>query len=613
MVVTQSNKVYSTPTNKIIINDKINMFLGTVSNLWSNPLNWSLGILPTSNHTAIITVNCLLNTPASVRNLVLYPGIVLDYNINMSLYTITLYNEGIINCNMTNTYLTVYGMNDSLFGGINFSDKGSMILDAYEKTAIIPDLDYNNLTIGVSAPQFFQQAERVGFVQPKYFNTENVTIRGGLGINRSVVINSKNFIVNGGISINYLPEANAGQKNVGTLYILNTGTTFTTKGLFYKNLYSSMDFSGNPKVEIGGGISGIGWGYTHVHNVGTGIWEFKTNNQIASSNSGQNGYNTIYNGLINDITFIIGLGYYFNPGTMITKINGTTPTSTLKMDIDGYLLLQHVNSVDIMDVGIFDAETEPNVVTYSLNGNQDIIKTKNSKYSELRIENSGVKLLHENTTCEHLYFNGTATLAFNGFTLTGYSKYTDMSYINRTIPGGTYTAVNILGGGTKILTNNVNTDVFNYNYGVVVNLNSFILNSPIINIDVNMSAGNLPLLPYDHNRITFVYLGGGGGSHRISLSRNTNVNEMRLRGNKDHSTVFQIDESTYSIICYNWFYDGPEHQWIWIRTYVNLSLTGQTKYLLGDIIVTGIYYRHPSTSIIKNGYTIKNAAGVELD
>lgn len=72
MLVGQSNKVVVGTRGSrlgIPINDRINRFLGTISNIWSNPANWSLNIIPSSNYVIVVESNLQLTSNVVVRGI----------------------------------------------------------------------------------------------------------------------------------------------------------------------------------------------------------------------------------------------------------------------------------------------------------------------------------------------------------------------------------------------------------------------------------------------------------------------------------------------------------------------------------------------------------------
>ena len=60
MVVTSQNRVMSSNGTRLIVNDAVDYFLGTVDNNWANPLNWSLGITPSNSHTVYVFADCVM-------------------------------------------------------------------------------------------------------------------------------------------------------------------------------------------------------------------------------------------------------------------------------------------------------------------------------------------------------------------------------------------------------------------------------------------------------------------------------------------------------------------------------------------------------------------------
>ena len=83
MLVGQSGKVVMGSRDVrlgIPLNDPINRFIGTVSNLWNNPANWSLGNLPTSNQTVVLDSSVQLINNVVIRALYKNQGFTINKN-----------------------------------------------------------------------------------------------------------------------------------------------------------------------------------------------------------------------------------------------------------------------------------------------------------------------------------------------------------------------------------------------------------------------------------------------------------------------------------------------------------------------------------------------------
>ncbi|WP_293303136.1 hypothetical protein [Pedobacter sp. UBA4863] len=599
MIVTSSGKLIA--GNRIIINDTVNEFLGTVNNLWSNAANWSLGVVPTASHIAIIRANCNVSTYGSTCK-ELINNAKLNINNYFLVYHRLLNNNeiiGSVNSTAGSVQLLYLGMPENLMLGnanpINIElrlqsrsiditsvieDKRVVVLDINDahiilNEGLIADVirfrtansSYTNetLTLGPNVTKI--EATRAAEI--------NSVLQLGAGY-QGFIINLINLVefIGTYVVLHRLSSNNSGKLKftiIGTRFDCWYGTNLPQAEVNFNNANTIMYVAGNiPNVlghlKLNGG--------TINYEKYNAEYQIVTINKISGSNS-----SSVFNNKSN-------LGY-----------NGDDAR------------------LDIMPTsGIFNCNFDNSIVNYNKGGDQYIRIPDDINYRELRLTSSGIKKLTGNTICQHLYFSGTATLDLNGYTLTGYTKYTDSGTVNRDLPYGTFDTIFINRSGNKIFTGNIICNTFIYNYGIPINFNNFTLAALSLQITVDMSMGNHYLMPYDYDIMTFVYLGGSGGNNRILLTRNTTVNKIHCRGFKDHTNVFQVNETSFSIICSNWYFDGGEPQWVWSRTYENLTLSGTgQKYLQANIIVTGLYYRNPATILNKNGFTIKDASGNDLE
>ncbi len=52
-----------------------NVFLGTIDDKWSNPLNWNCQVLPVEGTTVLLQKDVIIDMPAEVKQIIAAPGI----------------------------------------------------------------------------------------------------------------------------------------------------------------------------------------------------------------------------------------------------------------------------------------------------------------------------------------------------------------------------------------------------------------------------------------------------------------------------------------------------------------------------------------------------------
>lgn len=174
---------------------------------------------------------------------------------------------------------------------------------------------------------------------------------------------------------------------------------------------NSIDFSGNPTVEMRGSMSSSISGNANMVNSGTGLWSFTTNNQtIGAASVGGIVFdgNVLISGAIT-VTVRNSITITFN-GT----VDGNNASSTLVINQPS--AMNYKNATAPMVTGILDASTNTNVFTYNKAGNQDM---KAGTYKSLTLAGSGAKKLLGNVSVLNTYtLTAPATLDSNGFALT---------------------------------------------------------------------------------------------------------------------------------------------------------------------------------------------------
>ncbi|MES2457193.1 MAG: hypothetical protein V4594_16685 [Bacteroidota bacterium] len=194
--------------------------------------------------------------------------------------------------------------------------------------------------------------------------------------------------------------------NRTTLAKSGAGSMLFIGGLTVSGSYVTLDLTGNPSVELRGGMS-------FFPTIGTFngavTFTFTTNNQNISTAAGAWAfpYNILISGAIT-VTSSTPSGGLAIEGTL----NGNNALSTF--DNRGNTLYK--NAAQPMALGVLQANAAANTWVYNLAGNQDV---KGGTYRTLTLAGSGVKTLQGNVVVATLYtLSAPATLDLNGFTRT---------------------------------------------------------------------------------------------------------------------------------------------------------------------------------------------------
>jgi len=194
-----------------------------------------------------------------------------------------------------------------------------------------------------------------------------------------------------------------------TLSKNGAGNVIFTNGMSTTGNTWTLNFSGNPTVEVRNGLSN----FTAASNFGTGQYTFTTNNQTLAQNSTFNCPLLISGAIILTINS--------NAITCNGVIDGNNASSTLRMAASS--ILTYRNATQPMATGILDTSTNLNTWIYG-NANQDIKGDPTPLpgkqiYRNLTLNGGGTKTLQGYVSVQNTYtLTAPATLALNGFTLT---------------------------------------------------------------------------------------------------------------------------------------------------------------------------------------------------
>lgn len=564
--------------NRILVNDPINEFWGYVDNLWSNPLNWSLGFVPTADQTAIIRADCELTIKTTIKRLIVNSDVQLVWKNSTELSVVDLLVSGIIDMTtggVLNISGSDYYISDVIVGTGAISYNG-------DGTKTILPITYNYLTAYGSGVRLL----------PSNLSANYVRVQGINGWPSNVILNVDNydFIVNTLVfSINGSTGAGGGY---GRLRKTSLGNI--TRIIGDLELQWNIELSTGVEIEVGGHISGnIG---------GSGVSNLRKLKLIGEEQ------------IIN-----LGQGWLCEElmitGTITNRSSGTVPVFTP--------LTPNVSKIDNRSTLIFTGiaipnnlllyvNQEANVFGYGRAGNQDIrLPDDGDGYKELRLQGSGVKKLTGNTACEHLYFGGTATLDNNGYTLT-YPKYTDTRNVNSSVPNGEFEEVNLISTtGIKALSGNIICNIMNCtplgSGTAYIDFNGFTITAVIFNDVINKTThpGGV------RNDVLIT-----SGFSSVTLATGMVINGV-INNLSANITVLGASMSLSNSSTMNYNRSGGTQDFVaGVATYQNLMLSGASgsvKRLVQNVIVNGTYTKSTGVTLNKNGFTIKDSNGNDLE
>lgn len=298
----------------------------------------------------------------------------------------TFLNKGLLQLNTT-TLPMITGVFDWLT--YSTSSIGYVMISNYT----LPYTTYNYLWTSGSGTKYLSGNTTVNQGVKQY--------AGSLNGFFSVDLNSFNLTVNGDLIIS----------SAGALYSLTSSSILVTGALIFSGSTSNAAFTGNPSVEVRGGISCSANGFI----TGAPVFTLSTNNQSITGSPGSFDFGSS-SFIISGITLTVTVTGIF----IVTKgsINGTNGTSVF--DNRGTGAFYYQNAQRPMLTGILTTNAAANTFKYNLTGNQDVT---GGTYRTLELGGSGVKTLQGNvvvnTTAGGSWsITGSATINYNGYTIT---------------------------------------------------------------------------------------------------------------------------------------------------------------------------------------------------
>ena len=249
----------------------------------------------------------------------------------------------------------------------------------------------------------------------------NMTIYGDLFVSQSAAIfdlGSFNLTNNGTTTLG----STAGSSSSCTLRKSGAGSILFVGNVRLSNQgVLDLDFTGNPTVEIRGGLWSQGFAINQI-NSGTGVWTFSTNNQTIDNRAiAVNNYPVtldcpiVISGAIT-VTMLSSQSSAIIDAILNGLLNGNNGSSTL----DNRGLIEYKNVTQGMGTGVLTTNAAANTFKYNKAGNQDV---KGGTYRTIEFGGSGIKTLLGNVIVNVTggggqSTTGTASINLNGFTIT---------------------------------------------------------------------------------------------------------------------------------------------------------------------------------------------------
>jgi hypothetical protein len=366
-------------------NDPLNTGTGT----WTFTTN-NQSIYHSSGSGPVVTFNCpiLISGAITLSNLTngVSPSVVLFNNsVNGNNASSTFVNRHVIYLNNASTALL---MTTGIFDITSFANE---VRYTFTGNYTIPYSEFSSLSVSATGTKTL---------------SVNTTLSGNLFVSSAGILEASTF--------NLSVTGTTTTQSAGSLSKNGAGNL-----LFVGLLFSSVNFTGNPSVELRGGMS---YGNQTI-NTGTGTWTFTTNNQTLANVVG-NAYTPTFSCsiLISGITLTTTNDAFAQTLIIAGVLNGTNGSSIFRMGTGNTPIVNYQSATQPMATGILDTSTNLNTWIYG-NANQDIkgLPTTSPKqvYRNLTLNGGGTKTLQGFVSVLNTYtLTSPATLANNGFTLT---------------------------------------------------------------------------------------------------------------------------------------------------------------------------------------------------
>lgn len=389
-----------------------NIFRAISGSLFSSPVNWSRGIVPTGSDVAMIADNCTIDISRTLGSLVVRAPFTASVNNGITL-------------NVSQSFLINGHINFLGFATVFLSGKYNEIVGmAPGLSTVIYRGDTEQLLPG--GPYYNLQTswyDGVRVIATTKKSTSNLVINGSLQINYGILeLGKYDYYCSGSTNINGGLYGILSKNQPGN--IIFNGALKNTAAGYPINL---INFSnGNPNVEVRNGIDLYQY---NILNTGKGTWRFTTNNQNIYNTAGAS--TITFDGPISIENINLSILANASTVTLNDVINGTTPTSQLITS--GTINFNTLVSLNSMTTGSFNFTSSNNTIGFTGNYSTTIP----SRFNVLRnavVSGTGTKTLATSSIVSgSLSFGnaGTLELSSSNFTVSGSVTFSNN---NSTLP-----------------------------------------------------------------------------------------------------------------------------------------------------------------------------------
>lgn len=399
-----------------------NVFRAVSGSLFSSPVNWSRGVVPTGSDVAMIGDNCVIDISRTIGTLVVRPGFTASINTGLTLRVNDVINVmGHLSCSGAPNIISFAGKNI-----INSLSPGTSTFTYIASSAqSVAGANYNILRINgagnktlngnliVSGNLFFDTAASLDLFSYDMSVSGLTNLGGSLTTYRLIKSKPGNVLFGGGTSQETFGNARA------------------------------IDFSGgNPNVEVRNGLVITEYVASPTNILpGYGTWTFSTNNQNLSCLINFLG-DVLVSGSIN-------LNLQSSNVSLYKPINGTTGSASLTNR--GTIQYYTANAGNnMMRTGSFDYLTHLNTQNYVINGPYTLPYTT---YRNLGIGNPSA-----GGSTGTMFLSGSTIVSGSLTVVSGH--FLDCSSSSLEVTGSTY----VQAGGTIFKSSNVGRAIFGGNF-----------------------------------------------------------------------------------------------------------------------------------------------------
>lgn len=348
-----------------------NIFRAVSGSLFSSPVNWSRGVVPTGSDVAMIADNCTIDISRTIGSLIVRAPFTASVNSGLTLNVSQSF--------LINGYINFLGGATVFLSGkyneiVGMAPGLSTVIYRGDTEQLLPGGPYYNLQTS--------WYDGVNIIATTKKSTSNLVINGSLQINYGILeLGKYDYYCSGSTNINGGLYGILSKNQPGN--IIFNGALKNTAAGYPINL---INFSnGNPNVEVRNGIDLYQY---NIFNTGKGTWRFTTNNQNIYNTAGAS--TITFDGPISIENINLSILANASTVTLNDVINGTTPTSQLITS--GTINFNTLASLNSMTTGSFNFTSSNNTIGFTGNYSATIP----SRFNVLRnlvISGTGTKTL----------------------------------------------------------------------------------------------------------------------------------------------------------------------------------------------------------------------------